>query len=264
VPDDTSRRDPIAARSDALVRWFTRYLRWTFSRRFHALRVSRSGPAPVIHGKPLIVFTNHPSWWDPAIYFILNAHLFPGRRGFGPMDEEALDKYALMKRLGVFPVTPTPRGVTRFLTIAASVLADDRDLLWITAEGHFTDVRKRPVRLRPGIAHLARRIDGVAIVPMAVEYTFWNESKPEVLLRFGTPIMSGAGQSVAAWIELLEAELERTMDALATESITRDPLLFETLSRSRVGVGGPYDLWRAFKARKAGRVFDPSHEGREP
>ena len=135
-------------------------------------------------------------------------------------------------------------------------------MLWITAEGAFTDPRRRPIHLRPGIAHLARRVPGAVILPLAVEYTFWNESKPEALARFGTPIGSGGG-TVADWTPRLEAALAETIDALAAESMQRDPALFQPLLRGATGVGGIYDLWRRSRALAAGRRFDPRHEDRE-
>ena len=61
----------------------------------------------------------------------------------------------------------------------------------------------------------------------------------------------------------MEDELTRTMDALAAESIARDPALFRPLQHGRAGVGGIYDLYRRARAAAAGRGFDPSHEGRE-
>jgi 1-acyl-sn-glycerol-3-phosphate acyltransferase len=256
--------DPVGARSEFLVRLFTFYVRWLMMRRFHALRLSRTGFPDVPAGRAVIVYTNHPSWWDPAFFYVLSATLFAGRKSFGPMDEAALDgKYALLKRLGVFAVTPTPRGAARFLHVAGTVLRDPRCVLWITAEGHFTDPRRRPVTLRPGLAHLARAFDDVVLVPLAMEYAFWNESKPEALARFGPPIASGAARSVGAWNALLESELQRCMDALAADSMCRDPALFRTLGIGRVGVGGPYDVWRAARARLRGERFDPSHEGSE-
>ncbi|HEX3348848.1 MAG TPA: lysophospholipid acyltransferase family protein [Acetobacteraceae bacterium] len=256
--------DPITARSDWAVWCFTLYVRWMMARRFHALRISRTGLPDVPAGRAAIIYTNHPSWWDPAFFYVLSRRLFRGRRSFGPMEEAALDhKYALLKLLGVFPVDPTSRGAARFLRVAERVLSEPDRLLWITAEGHFTDARTRPVRLRPGLAHLARASDGVVLLPLAMEYPFWNESKPEALARFGAPIVSSPARSVAVWNELLEGELQRTMDTLAQESVARDPALFQTLTTGRVGIGGPYDLWRAARARWRGEVFDPSHEGPE-
>jgi len=239
------------------------YLRWYFYRRFHAVRLSRTGLPADIAGRPVIIYSNHPSWWDPALYILLATLLFPGRRGYGPMDAKALGKYGLFERMGVFGIAlNSPRGAAHFLSTSLGILSEPGSILWITAEGEFTDPRRRPIQLRPGIAHLARRVPGAVILPLAVEYTFWNESKPEALVRFGPPIQS-AGGTVAEWTARLEAELTRTMDALGAESVQRDPALFQPLLRGQAGVGGIYDLWRRGRALVTGQRFDPRHEERE-
>ncbi len=258
------RGDPLARRSAMLFRLFGWYLHWFFWRRFHAVRVSRTGMPRAPAGRPLIIYGNHPSWWDPALYILLCSKLFPGRAGYGPMDAKALGKYGVLEKMGVFGIAlDTPRGAARFLATSERVLADPASILWITAEGHFTDPRQRPVRLRPGLAHLARRIPGAVILPLAVEYSFWNESRPEALARFGDPIETGRARSTAEWTAHLEQQLTRTMDALAAESAERNPALFHALVRGGTGVGGVYDLWRRLRAWSAGQHFDPSHEGPE-
>ena len=159
--DGRSRDDPLAARSPLLFWLFGWYLRWFFWRRFRAVRVSRAGLPRAPSGRPLIIYSNHPSWWDPALYILLATKLFPGRPGFGPMDHESLGRYGVLERMGVFGIAlNTPRGAARFLATSLRVLSDPAGILWITAEGAFTDPRRRPVHLRPGIAHLARRVPG--------------------------------------------------------------------------------------------------------
>ena len=264
MPDADPAQRPDLVRSDTLFWLFGWYLRWFFWRRFRAVRLSRSGLPEVAAGRPLIVFSNHPSWWDPALYILLQSKLFPGRRGFGPMDAAALGKYRLLARMGVFGIElGTPRGAARFLRTSLALLGDPRTVLWITAEGAFTDPRTRPVRLRPGIAHLARHIPGATLLPLAIEYSFWNESRPEVLVRFGNPIATGRERSVADWQALLDGALTATMDALAVESAARTPGLFVPLLRGGAGVGGIYDAQRRVRALLAGRRFDPTHGGRE-
>lgn len=256
--------DPVATRSARLFWAFGWYLRWYFYRRFHAVRLSRSGLPAGGAGRPLIIYSNHPSWWDPALYILLCIKLFPGRPGYGPMDSAALGKYGVFERMGVFGIEPgTPRGAARFMSTSLRVLSDPHSILWITAEGDFADPRQRPVQLRPGIAHLARRVPDAIILPLAIEYSFWNESKPEALARFGTPIETGRDRTVAEWTQYLEAELTRTMDALTAESMARDSRLFQPVLRGVAGVGGIYDLYRRFRATAAGQRFDPTHEGRE-
>ena len=256
------RDDPIAARSASLVALFCGYADWDLRRKFHTLRVARGGWPALPADRPVIVYSNHPSWWDPVLYFLLQRRCFPGCAGFGPMNGAALGRYGLFRRLGVFAADPGPRGAARFLDVATRVLADPGRVLWVTAEGAFTDARARPLRLRPGIAHLARNIPRAVLVPLALEYTFWNESKPEALVRFGAPLAADRGVAVADWTARLEAALGETMDALADAAITRDPTRFDLLARGEVGVGGPYDAWRRLRAAAGGRRFDPSHEGR--
>lgn len=253
--------DPLAARSPALFRLFALYLRWYFWRQFHAVRVSRTGPATLPAGRPVIIYTNHPSWWDPALFILLSDTLMPDRQSFGPMENQALGRYALLRRFGVFGIdTEHARGAARFLDVSLRVLSDSTSALWITAEGAFTDPRLRPLRLRPGLAHLARRVEGAVLVPLAVEYTFWNERKPEALARFGAPLEAGRSRNVAEWTVLLERELAANMDALTAESATRDPTMFTPLLSGTAGVGGIYDVWRRLVAWSRGRRARLGHE----
>lgn len=248
-----------AVRSPRMLRLFSAYLTWYAGRHFDAVR--RSGAEPVIPSdRPLIVYCNHPSWWDAALLVMLSTTVFRDREAYGPMDEAGLAKYPFMRKLGIFGIEPeTRRGAAKFLRVSLGLLATPRSLLWITAQGHFTDARQRPVRLRPGLAHLARQVPNALIVPMAIEYPFWDERTPEFLYRFGQPIPADPTLDVDTWALRLEDALALTMDELAAASLSRDPKLFETVIGGTVGVGGVYDLWRRLKAAARLRSFRPGH-----
>ncbi len=257
-------RDPVARQSAFLFWLFGWYLRWLFWRRFHAVRVSRTGLPRVPPGRPVIVCSNHPSWWDPAFFILLQTKLFPGRTGFGPMDAQALGKYGVLERMGVFGIElDTKRGAARFLRTSLRLLAEPSRVLWITAQGAFSDPRTRPVRLRPGIAHLLRRTPDAVVLPLAMEYSFWNEGKPEALARFGPPVAAARDRSVAEWTALLEAELARTIDELAAESESRNASLFQPLMRGNAGIGPIYNTYRRIRALATGQAVDISHGGPE-
>ncbi len=258
VPED----DPLRVRSAAVLRGFEAYLRWYIRRQFDAVRVARAGLPRVPEGHPVIIYSNHPGWWDPMLFILLARWLLPERASFGPMDAAALKKYPVLRKVGVFGIDPdSQHGARRFLEVGARILARPDRALWVTAQGSFTDPRQRPVRLRPGISHLARRVPNLVLLPLALEYPFWNERQPEALARFGEPVAAGPERSTREWTALLEAALQQTCDILAQESMARDPARFEALLRGHPGVGGVYDLWRRGAAMFAGRRFDPSHEG---
>jgi hypothetical protein len=85
------------------------------------------------------------------------------------------------------------------------------------------------LRLQPGISHLARDLPGTVFIPLALDYVFWNESRPEALLRCGAPVTADGAGDVAHWMRVLTAALTETMDALAADSASRDPARFVTL-----------------------------------
>ena len=255
---------PLTQYSPTLLALFRLYLRYYVWRSFSAVRLARGTAPPPFPGRPLIVYCNHPSWWDPALLLLVLPRLLQ-RRGYGPIDATELERYGLFRRMGLFGIEPgTKRGAAVFLRTATQCLAQPDTCLVITAEGGFTDPRLRPISLRPGIAHLARRLPDAMVLPLALEYSFWNESKPEALLRFGAPVRPAAREgetpSVADWQHALEAGLTETMDALAAASATREQAAFTRLFAGTAGVGGIYDAYRRARAYAGGRPFSPRHE----
>jgi 1-acyl-sn-glycerol-3-phosphate acyltransferase len=261
------RAEGSPAVSPLLVSMFGQYCERYLARHFHAVRLSKSQrPDPVaIRGKPLIVYFNHPSWWDPLICLRLAASLFPDRSHYGPIDAAALGKYKFFEKLGFFGVEAgTARGARRFLSASQEILARPDTALWVAAEGRFTDPRERPVRLRSGIGHLASKVRNAVLLPLAIEYPFWEERSAEALARFGEEIPTGdADLDASDWTPILEEGLESALDALTVESLARDTARFEVLVGGSAGVGGIYDTWRRLKARFQGERFRPGHGDEE-
>jgi 1-acyl-sn-glycerol-3-phosphate acyltransferase len=233
---------------------------WQFSRQlkqnFTAVRLSINGQLPDLEGLKVVVYSNHPSWWDAVVYVFLDRILFRGRMGYGPIDAAQLARYPFLERMGIFGIEPdTATGARRFLAIAKAVLARPGTVMWVTAEGRFTDPHIRPIALRRGIARLSGQVPGLVFLPLAIDYAFWSEKRPELLLRFGKPL-TGSGRDMHS---MLEAALTDTMDSLAVDSSSRDPARFTTLLRGRRGVHGVYDSMRRFSAMAKGKPFDPGH-----
>lgn len=220
------------------------------ARSFHAVRLSKSQrPDPVtLRGRPLIVYLNHPSWWDPLICIQLARELFPERRHYGPLDAGTAGQYRSFARMGFFEVeSGTARGARRFLTLAQQLLGQADAALWIPAEARFGDPRERPVRLRSGIGTLASRVRQAVLMPLALEAPFWDAQLPEVLARFGEELPAGdADLRAGDWTEVLEDRLQSALDALAAESIARDPARFDVLLAGGAEAGRLGVAWRRF------------------
>jgi 1-acyl-sn-glycerol-3-phosphate acyltransferase len=252
--------------NSALLRIFSSYSRWYVGRHFHSVSLSRSGSVPSTTEIPIIVYLNHASWWDPLVGLLLAQKFWPARRHYAPIDAAALSRYRILSRLGFFGVEAnTPRGAATFLKSSVEILKSSSSVIWITSEGRFRDPRTRPVELRPGLAHLARRISPAIVVPLAIEYPFWEERFPEVLCRFGTPIESSSqSRTTARWTAHFAQTMRNNQDALAAESMARGPEMFQTILRGRVGVGAVYDAWRWGIAKLKGERFHRDHGEPEP
>ena len=239
--------------SPGMHRWFAWYSRRYIARHFNALRLLKSAPPPAADDTPAVYFFNHPSWWDPLVAISLAERFYPNQRAYGPIDAAAVEKYPFMKRLGFFPVERgTGRGARQFLRTASAILEHPGHALWITPQGHFTDARQRTDRFEVGLGHLATRCPMVRFIPLAIEYTWWFERSPEILIAFGPPVSGPDADHERALADL--------QDRLAAASQARDPADFETLVSGRAGVGGFYDLWRRLKSRLRGESFQARHE----
>ena len=242
--------------SSLLLNWFTWYTRQYLRRHFHSIRASVVGTPVDPSGLPLVVFSNHASWWDPLVGLLLKDTFFRSRTLFVPIDEAMLQRYRFFRRLGFFGVEQgTRRGAEQFLRTSRAVLEHLNPVLAVTPQGRFADVRERPIRLKAGLGHLATQVERACFLPIAIEYVFWNERLPEVLVRFGEPIVVEQGdrseRSARDWSEVMERRLEATLDALSEEALRREPSHFRSLLSGGAGQGGVYDVWRFCRGRFA-------------
>ena len=177
--------------SPLTLRFFRRIVRGYFRRHFSGVRLSKGSVLNRLGDERLILYANHGSWWDPMISVFLAEKLMPQRTHFAPMDAAILANYGILRRIGVFGVEmATARGAARFLRGGLNILAS-RGVLWITPQGRFVDPRERPLGFKPGMAALATKVrEGCTAQPIAIEYVFWNERLPEVLLHFGPRCLS--------------------------------------------------------------------------
>ena len=249
--------------SSRLVYWFNWYLKRYIPKHFHAFAISGTGGLQKIRtDQRLIVYMNHASWWDPLMALTLARIYFPDRKLFAPIDAKAVQKYPFMQKLGFFPVEQERlHGAGHFLKSARTILNQPGTSVWLTPEGQFADPRETDLPFQPGLAHLVSKLDSGIVLPLAMEYPFWEERNPEALGRFGEPIFIErfAELGKSQWQEILEKRLRDTQRELAKISRERNSGALEVLLSGNAGVDWMYDLLRRVRSVLTGRRLEESH-----
>jgi 1-acyl-sn-glycerol-3-phosphate acyltransferase len=248
------------------LRLFRRIVRGYFRRHFHAVRVSGAERFSALANSDagsVIVYANHSSWWDPMVSIYLAERLMGTRQHYAPMDAAALERYAILKRVGIFGVEMnSARGAVKFLKTGEAILAAG-GVVWITPQGRFVDGRARPLEFKPGMSALASRAAAstgrCTVVPLAIEYSFWDERLPECLLHFGEPVRVESGQHAEMLQQQLVKSLEAAMNTLRAMAIERDARHFDTLSHGKLGMGGFYGGWQRLKASFTSQPYHAEH-----
>lgn len=249
--------------SPRLVYWFDWYLQRYVPKHFHAFAISNAVSVKSIAASdPLIVYMNHASWWDPLVALIVAKRFFPKRNLHAPIDANAVQKYPFMQRLGFFPVEQNRlHGAGAFLKTARTILQHQNTSVWLTPEGRFADPREKDLPLQPGLAHLIAKLPRGVVLPLAVEYPFWEERLPEMLARFGQPmrIEDHPELSKAAWGHQLTSALRDTQRQLEVASLARDSSEFDVILAGQSGVNWIYDIFRRASSVLTGKKLARTH-----
>ncbi|QEG40111.1 lysophospholipid acyltransferase family protein [Roseimaritima ulvae] len=250
--------------SSFLQNGFHRYLKGLLRRNFHTVAVAEDSlsAADVPPDQPLIVFANHPGWWDPLVAHWVCRHVLKNRQFYAPIDAIALQQYRVLGKLGFYGVrSDTTAGIAAFLKTSRAILNTPGSSIWITPTGRFADPRETDVEFAHGLGHLCSRIDRGTLLPLAMEYSFWEERLPECLLRFGQPILIEQHplRDKAAWTEYLFERLRETQQNLAELVIARDAAAFRPVLHGGKGAGRVYDLFRRLRSWWSGRELSAQH-----
>lgn len=245
-----------------LMYWgFERYVTRMARKHFNSVKVCLDNLEELRSAGPLVVFANHPGWWDPLMAVLLRRYVFSNHRLFAPMDAEALRAYPVLRRLGFYGIALDElEGAKEFLCTTRTLMDDANASVWVTPQGEFTDVRAS-TKIEPGLPHLLSKLDHGTAVSLAIEYTHWHERDPEALLRMGPPIdLATTHLTKGGWTRRLSAEMSENQFRLTLLSLARDPSPFADLVKGTPGVAGLYDGMRQVRSLVTGQRLDPSHQ----
>ena len=137
--------------------------------------------------KAMLFYTNHNNWWDGILGFNVARRIMKGRLRL--MIEE-MNRFPLFQYIGCFPINKkSAQDAIKALKYAATTLKDPDINFWLFPQGIIRPPHYRPEVFQTGLAYLTenavKNYGGINLCPVAVNYTFLRQDKPEIVLEFG-------------------------------------------------------------------------------
>ncbi|MGM9994463.1 MAG: lysophospholipid acyltransferase family protein [Candidatus Avigastranaerophilus sp.] len=163
------------------------------SHRFYALRIQNLE----LYEKrnkdyPCVFYATHMNWWDGIVGYNLMRRAFKVRRV--RMMIEEMNRFPLFSLAGAFPIN---KASAQEAMKSLKYIVDDMNSpdmgLWIFPQGIVRPPNNRPIEFQTGLAYIGQNIakkhGGVNLIPVAVNYTFLREDRPECLAVVSEPII---------------------------------------------------------------------------
>ena len=164
---------------------------------------------------PTILFAPHCNWWDGL--YNTNHRIF--HKEIRLMVEE-LNRFPLLRRGGAYSVNKkSPQSAMKALKYSVDVVGDLRNMLCIFPQGIIRPPHFRPIEFQTGLAYIAenalKKYGKVNLIPMAVDYAFFRDNRPEVIVEFGKRIELRHGNEFA---NMSRKELTHYLEKALTET----------------------------------------------
>jgi 1-acyl-sn-glycerol-3-phosphate acyltransferase len=149
---------------------------------------------------PLLLISNHISWWDGIWAMYLNIKRF-NRVFHVMMLEKQIKKFRITNMVGAYSVKKGSRSIIETLNYTGEILSDKRNLVLIFPQGEIQSVYNGVIRFEKGIERIIRENHGrIQVLFMANLIDYFSEEKPTLFI----------------YLKELETELP-TLDAIEKE-----------------------------------------------
>lgn len=164
---------------------------------------------------PTILYAPHCNWWDGIVMYNITHRIC--HREIRLMVEE-LNRFPLLRRGGAFSVNKkSAQSAMKALNYSVEVLGNLKNILCIFPQGIIRPPHFRPFVFQTGLTYIAqkavKKYGKVNIIPVSVEYCFFRDNRPEVVVDFGERIeLTDPDIDRKDFTHFLEAKLTETSD----------------------------------------------------
>ena len=139
---------------------------------------------------PTILFAPHANWWDGIVLYNISHRIC--KKEIRLMVEE-LNRFPLLRRGGAYSVNKkSAQSAMKALKYSVDLLSDLKNILCIFPQGIIRPPHYRPIEFQTGLAYIAqnaaKKYGKVNLIPVAIDFCFFRDNRPEVVVDFGERI----------------------------------------------------------------------------
>jgi 1-acyl-sn-glycerol-3-phosphate acyltransferase len=185
-------------------------------------------PAALPHDRPLLIVSNHTSWWDGFLLRDLHRTLRPRASFSFVMTEHELARRRWFRWLGALPVdAASPASILRMVrSVVATCTARSDSVVVFFPQGRIWPAWRRPLGFQRGIDVLLRALPPAYLLPVGLHIEPLTGSAPQPFVTAGAPLRWPEDAPTGERLERLVTEqLDHVLRALAEHGEAAPALL---------------------------------------
>jgi len=166
------------------------FIIYPYFRIYTILKIWKNFHRVVISGElidknlPVLLISNHVSWWDGIWVMYLNMKCF-NRKFHFMMLENQIKKFWITNQVGGYSVRKGSRSIIETLKYTNEILSDKENLVLIFPQGEIQSVYNGAIKFEKGIEKILKDNSGkiqVFLIANLVDY--FSEEKPTLFIYF--------------------------------------------------------------------------------
>jgi 1-acyl-sn-glycerol-3-phosphate acyltransferase len=161
--------------------FFQFYSVWKTKRKFHTVYVNGNFDDRSL---PLLIISNHFSWWDGFWVVYLNYKIFHRIFNFMMLEEE-LKKRMFFTKTGGFSIKKGSKSVIETIEYTAELLSDKKNLVLLFPQGEIKSMHTPEMKFEKGIEHIIKKIpDKIHLIFLVNLVDYFSSQKPGLYMYF--------------------------------------------------------------------------------
>ena len=172
--------------------FFKRYSVWIMKKHFGVIQVLGQ-----IQDKklPVLLISNHISWWDGFWSMYLNVKVFKRKFHF-MMLEDQLRRFWFFNYTGGFSVNKKSKSVLESLDYTSELLSDSDNMVLIFPQGEITTMHQQNINFENGMVRVLKDKENFQVVFQVNMVDYFSSSKPGIYIYIENYDNTASGRSV--------------------------------------------------------------------